>query len=246
MASADLSQLAEVVASAPGARIDDRVDAAAAAAGPLPAASSGSAGPPPAAPQAPEQPAAAPLAHAPTAAAPAGASAVRPRRASDAPSGPADRAKHAPFVHFAERHARLLNAYVRRSHALLEGSLAPLMRLHKLIDFDNKRTWFRAKVRAHDSERPYGTLRVNVRREHVFEDSFHQLRSRTPEEMRLKLSVQFTGEEGIDAGGLSREWFQVRVAAAAVPFPPSEGLVGGGGARAEGQKGQAGCALACR
>ena len=47
------------------------------------------------------------------------------------------------------------------------------------------------------------------RREHVFEDTFHQLRSRTPEEMRLKLNVQFTGEEGIDAGGVSREWYQV-------------------------------------
>lgn len=58
-------------------------------------------------------------------------------------------------------------------------------------------------------ERHYGTLRINVRREHVFEDSFHQLRHRSPEELRCKLSVQFTGEEGIDAGGVSREWYQV-------------------------------------
>ena len=43
----------------------------------------------------------------------------------------------------------------------------------------------------------------------MFEDSFHQLRSRTPEEMRHKLSVQFQGEEGIDAGGVSREWYQI-------------------------------------
>lgn len=48
-----------------------------------------------------------------------------------------------------------------------------------------------------------------MRREHVFEDSFHQLRMRTPEEMRYKLSVSFAGEEGIDAGGVSREWYQV-------------------------------------
>ena len=27
--------------------------------------------------------------------------------------------------------------------------------------------------------------------------------------MRMKLSVQFQGEEGIDAGGVSREWYQV-------------------------------------
>lgn len=48
-----------------------------------------------------------------------------------------------------------------------------------------------------------------MRRDHVFEDSFHQLRMRTPDEMGLKLSVSFQGEEGIDAGGVSREWFQV-------------------------------------
>ena len=28
--------------------------------------------------------------------------------------------------------------------------------------------------------------------------------------MRAKLSVHFQGEEGIDAGGVSREWYQVR------------------------------------
>lgn len=49
------------------------------------------------------------------------------------------------------------------------------------------------------------------RRDRLFEDTFHQLRTRTPEEMRLKLSVSFAGEEGIDAGGVSREWYQVRL-----------------------------------
>ena len=43
----------------------------------------------------------------------------------------------------------------------------------------------------------------------MFEDTFHQLRSRTPEEMCAKLNVSFAGEEGIDAGGVSREWYQV-------------------------------------
>ena len=41
----------------------------------------------------------------------------------------------------------------------------------------------------------------------VFEDSFHQLRNK---DMRGKLVVHFQNEEGIDAGGVSREWFQVR------------------------------------
>ena len=37
---------------------------------------------------------------------------------------------------------------------------------------------------------------------------------RTPDEMRGKLSVQFHSEEGIDAGGVTREWYQVPLSAA--------------------------------
>lgn len=40
---------------------------------------------------------------------------------------------------------------------------------------------------------------------------------RTPEEMRGKLSVQFHGEEGIDAGGVTREWYQVRCSGTRTP-----------------------------
>jgi hypothetical protein len=40
---------------------------------------------------------------------------------------------------FAERHRPLLNAYLRRAPGLLESSLAPLLHVAKLIDFDNKR-----------------------------------------------------------------------------------------------------------
>jgi hypothetical protein len=54
-----------------------------------------------------------------------------------------------------------------------------------------------------------------VKRSSVFEDSFNKLRSKTPQEMRGKLSVAFVGEEGIDAGGVSREWYQVRGAGGA-------------------------------
>ena len=66
----------------------------------------------------------------------------------------------------------------------------------------------RSKVRSPD-DRAFGSLRLNVKRQSVFEDSFNKLRSKTPAEMRAKLSVSFVGEEGIDAGGVSREWYQV-------------------------------------
>jgi hypothetical protein len=64
---------------------------------------------------------------------------------------------------------------------------------------------------AEDESRSHhrGSLRLHVRRDHVFEDSFYQLRVRTPEELRCRLSVAFHGEEGVDAGGLTREWYQI-------------------------------------
>ena len=110
------------------------------------------------------------------------------------------------FVRFCERHRALLNAYVRQAR-LLEGPLEPLSRVPRLLDFDNKRALFRQRVRAHATGERTGTLRVNVRRAFVLEDSFHQLRMRSPVEMRGKLQVQFAGEQGVDAGGLTREWF---------------------------------------
>jgi E3 ubiquitin-protein ligase HUWE1 len=54
-----------------------------------------------------------------------------------------------------------------------------------------------------------GATRVSIRRQSVFEDSFNQLRYKTADEMRRRLSVTFQGEDGMDAGGLTREWYSV-------------------------------------
>mmetsp|Transcript_73195 Transcript_73195/g.147309 ORF Transcript_73195/g.147309 Transcript_73195/m.147309 type:complete len:349 (+) Transcript_73195:766-1812(+) len=41
------------------------------------------------------------------------------------------------------------------------------------------------------------------------EDSFAQMRWKRPDELKGRLHVTFDGEEGIDAGGLTREWYSV-------------------------------------
>lgn len=138
---------------------------------------------------------------------------MSPQGSLDAPMSPTKRAMSdvhtVQFLKFAERHRRLVNLLVHHSPGALKGSLALLLRAPRLLDFDNKRAYFRSKIKEKDSRAQYGTLRLSVRRDHVFEDSFYQLRVRSPEEMRSKLSVTFAGEEGVDAGGLTREWYQV-------------------------------------
>ncbi|EFJ18137.1 ubiquitin-protein ligase, UPL1 [Selaginella moellendorffii] len=113
------------------------------------------------------------------------------------------------FIRFAERHRRLLNAFLRQNSGLLEKSFSLLLKTPRLIDFDNKRAYFRSRIRQQHEQQHFGPLRISVRRAYVLEDSYNQLRMRTPDEVKGRLTVQFQGEEGIDAGGLTREWYQL-------------------------------------
>ncbi|RUS30549.1 hypothetical protein BC938DRAFT_479257 [Jimgerdemannia flammicorona] len=115
------------------------------------------------------------------------------------------------FFAFTEEHRKILNTMVRNNPSLMSGSFSLLVRNPKMLEFDNKRNYFtqqlhkRTNVREH-----YNTVQLNVRRPHVFEDSFHQLQHRSGEEIKYgKLSVRFYDEEGVDAGGVTREWFSV-------------------------------------
>lgn len=98
---------------------------------------------------------------------------------------------------------------MRNEPKLLHHSFGFLLQAPRLLDFDNKRFYFRARVKTANGGATSGTVRVHVRRDHVFEDSFYQLRMRTPGEMKSKLNIVFQGEEGVDAGGVTREWFSV-------------------------------------
>ncbi|XVF70904.1 hypothetical protein PTKIN_Ptkin11bG0199900 [Pterospermum kingtungense] len=113
------------------------------------------------------------------------------------------------FARFAEKHRRLLNAFVRQNPGLLEKSLSMLLKAPRLIDFDNKRAYFRSRIRQQHEQHLAGPLRISVRRAYVLEDSYNQLRMRPTQDLKGRLNVQFQGEEGIDAGGLTREWYQL-------------------------------------
>ncbi|XP_077221899.1 LOW protein: E3 ubiquitin ligase-like protein isoform X2 [Tasmannia lanceolata] len=113
------------------------------------------------------------------------------------------------FARFADKHRRLLNAFIRQNPSLLEKSLSMMLKAPRLIDFDNKRAYFRSRIRQQHEQHPSAPLRISVRRAYVLEDSYNQLRMRPTQDLKGRLSVQFQGEEGIDAGGLTREWYQL-------------------------------------
>uniref|UniRef100_I2CRW4 HECT-type E3 ubiquitin transferase n=1 Tax=Nannochloropsis gaditana (strain CCMP526) TaxID=1093141 RepID=I2CRW4_NANGC len=76
------------------------------------------------------------------------------------------------------------------------------------LPFRQKHLWFVEQL-ADRVQRPWseGHIRLDVNRAKLLEDSFNQLISLHPSEMRRWMRVQFVEEAGVDAGGLEREWF---------------------------------------
>lgn len=115
------------------------------------------------------------------------------------------------FFKFTEDHRKILNQMVRNNPKLMSGSFALLVKNPKVLDFDNKRNYFNRRLHTRQGIRDaHPTLQLSVRRDQVFLDSYKSMYYKTGDEIKYaKLSIRFHGEEGVDAGGVTREWFQV-------------------------------------
>ncbi len=115
------------------------------------------------------------------------------------------------FFQFTEDHKKILNQMVRNNPNLMSGSFAELVNNPKVLDFDNKRNYLSRKLHGRGNNREVQQpLPLTVRREQVFLDSYKSLYFKSAEEItNAKFAIRFTGEEGVDAGGVTREWYQV-------------------------------------
>lgn len=113
------------------------------------------------------------------------------------------------FFNFTEKHRKILNTMVRQNPSLMSGSFSLMVHNPKGLDFDNKRNYFTQQLHKGRREH-YTALSMAIRRSHVFDDSYRFFSRYTgPEIKHGKLNVRFHGEEGVDAGGVTREWFSV-------------------------------------
>ena len=131
--------------------------------------------------------------------------------------------------HFCEKNRSLLNALVRQNIRLLEGSLMPLLSSQggrKILDFDVKRAYLKLKLRrlrrsaekeedendttgfSDDSDIDDMTIAVEIERERIIESSYNALQHVSPRRLlRGNFDIIFENEEGVDGGGLTREWY---------------------------------------
>jgi len=123
-----------------------------------------------------------------------------------------DTTRENELVEFVQKNAGVLNALVSQSPGLLEEAFVSLVKIARcrfVIDFANKRQYFNNSMKKH-RRNITTSIKLRVRRSHVFQDSFLILRQYTKQELlKGKLSVDFEGEEGIDAGGVTREWYEI-------------------------------------
>ncbi|CAD8063012.1 unnamed protein product [Paramecium sonneborni] len=80
----------------------------------------------------------------------------------------------------------------------------------RIVDFDNKHKYFKMKLKqlkSQNKKHRFENIIVRCRRKDIFMDSYHRISKLKPEELKGKLIIEFNGEEGIDQGGVSKEWF---------------------------------------
>lgn len=71
-------------------------------------------------------------------------------------------------------------------------------------DFRRKLIYFRSQP----ALRPIpGQCHVKVRRTHIFEDSYAEIMRQQPNDLKKRLMIKFEGEDALDYGGVSREFF---------------------------------------
>lgn len=62
------------------------------------------------------------------------------------------------------------------------------------------------KAELHALQPQSGHCRLEVSRKEIFEESYRLLMKMRPKDLRKRLIVKFRGEEGLDYGGVAREW----------------------------------------
>lgn len=71
-------------------------------------------------------------------------------------------------------------------------------------DFRRKLIYFRSQPALRILS---GQCHVKIRRTHIFEDSYAEIMRQSPNDLKKRLMIKFDGEDGLDYGGLSREFF---------------------------------------
>lgn len=105
---------------------------------------------------------------------------------------------------FCEGNRTLINTLIHWDPSLLDEGLKFITRAPRLVDLDFKLKNFRKSFTRNRHRTQQHSITIN--RLNCFQDSFKAIKDLNEP---APIHVRFQGEEGSDAGGLVREWFQI-------------------------------------
>ncbi len=123
------------------------------------------------------------------------------------------------FYKFCDRNKKVINLILRRYPKMFPNEI--LIKISNFLDLENKKKYFKFEIKKLGLEKAVHPITLQIRRNYIFEDSYHQLKDRKADEMKSKITVKIVGEEAIDVGGVKREWFTLL---AKEMFNPNLGL----------------------
>ena len=113
------------------------------------------------------------------------------------------------FSVFCLNNKKAINKLLSSKNKAIDLKLADIVRyMPNLLDFDNKRAHFAKELeRQKRQNRPPRDLSLSIKRDNIFQEAYNQLNSKRGNELRGKLRIRYSTEEGIDAGGLTRDFY---------------------------------------
>lgn len=79
-----------------------------------------------------------------------------------------------------------------------------LLRFPELLSFKLRSSYFLKKMQ---KKKSYNTTNLNIYRSNLLESSFREFQFKSKYEILNNFNITFVGEKGLDASGLTREWF---------------------------------------
>jgi hypothetical protein len=107
------------------------------------------------------------------------------------------------------RHFALINSLISANPNLLDSEFKFLLNYPELLEMKQKAKYFQLKQISKVNNRI--VVKNEVRRDHLLRDSYDRLHRMPADRLLGHFHVIFTDEVGIDAGGLTREWFQLLI-----------------------------------
>jgi hypothetical protein len=99
----------------------------------------------------------------------------------------------------------------------IENNSSFTLQRHRFRNFEEKINFLRAEINSRYRFQYYGLCRINVNRYTVLQESMYRILSLSSADLRLTPRISFVHEEGVDAGGLTKEWLELIISQALNP-----------------------------